>query len=186
MLNATKVNQQIRKSNQLHWERKNGQDILLNGYWLIKADLSKENYRKILGLLVEIFGFIPAEGEMWKKSKWIGAEIKKQRFDYSELIKVPDTKIVDSKLEYQVYAKGNARIFKGEDYIYVNTEYVNMIKNNDEIVFYGDEEFKPIYATKEDDMIIILPIRMASEDNKYLKEIEPIATTQIGSEKKYY
>lgn len=73
MLNATKVNSQIRSSGTLFWGREGDMDTVVNGYWGIRANLKQEKYRKILGLLVEKFGLIPENNQMYryKKKPWI-------------------------------------------------------------------------------------------------------------------
>lgn len=182
LLNVTKVNQQIRKSHQLFWGRKDGQDIVCNGYWLIKANLSKTEYRKILGLLVEKLGIMPKEQELLAyrrnyKTKEFETTVdpKGDRFDL--FLDIPKTKVEDTELIEKTETGQiiDARIFKGNEYIYINRNYMDMISRNGLLEYFSKGYLNPIYAVDmlTNEFLMVLPIRMP-ECNKHLKEIEPI------------
>jgi hypothetical protein len=180
MLNVTKVNSQIRKSDVLFWTRTEDVDMVANGYWLIKADLKQEKYRKILGLLVEKFGFIPENNQTYRLDNYCWYDKKplnKVENIFNDFLKIPKTLIEDTRLiEIEGAGKKNKRIFKGEHYTYIDSRFMSMIKENEDIKYYNESNLMPLYACLDDEFVMILPIRMEG-NNEHLKEIkkEPIA-----------
>lgn len=180
MLNVTKVNSQIRNSNVLFWTRTEDTDMVANGYWLIKANLKQEKYRKILGLLVEKFGFIPENNQTYRLDKkcWYDKEpLNKVKNIFDDFLEVPEILVEDTRLiEAEEFGKGSKRIFKGEHYIYINSEFMSMINESYDIKYYSKGNLNPLYACLDEEFLMILPIRM-EDDNEHLKEIEkePIA-----------
>ena len=176
MFNITKVNRELRSSNFLSWYREE-KDYICNGYFIIKTDLTKEENRKILSLLVEKFGAIPEVGKelefnykritnLNNKPNWL--EIiegrKKEAIEDTKLIEVRDD--------------GQMRVLKGKDYIYINMKYFEMIKDSSLVRFEGGKQIQPITANYEDDLLLILPVR-AFNYNKYLiKEKDLSAATE--------
>ncbi len=185
MLNVNKVNKQIRKSTHLYWKKIAEYDIFFNGYWLVKVNLSKQKYRKILGVLVEIFGTIPSGKEMlvYKRNYKTGKfettqDPKTDRFDFFLDIpkaKVEDTKLIEKTETGQIV---DVRIFKGDDYIYINRQYTEMIRKDGLIEYFSVGKLNPIYAVNKmnkDEFLMMLPIRIITY-NSHLKEIEPTSS----------
>lgn len=175
MFNAVKVNSQLRNSNMLQWYREENKDYVLNGYWLMKVNLKDEKNRKILGLLVELFGSIPGEKKGLKRLRKVGG------FGISEILTKPDwftfieeeentTRLIDTGLTLESNPTNKVRIFVGSDYIYLRSNYLEMIKNNG-LNIKGSGDLHPAYFTKEDDLLMIMPVGMC-EDSEHLKVLE--------------
>ncbi|WP_333638170.1 hypothetical protein [Tissierella praeacuta] len=168
MFNITKVNKELRSSDFLSWYREEDADYICNGYFIIKTDLTKEENRKILGLLVEKFGTIP------EKNK--GLEFKRNEFiqtapDWFKFIEKRPTKAIEDTCLVEIDNDGEKRIFKGEDYIYINMKYFEMIDKNLPVKYEGGKNLEPISAVYEDDLLLIMPIKMP-ENNKFLVKKE--------------
>ncbi|MBU5440401.1 hypothetical protein KQI42_20620 [Tissierella sp. MSJ-40] len=72
----------------------------------------------------------------------------------------------NTKLIY-MQGKNNYRIFKGKEYVYINSKYIEMI-DEDNVKFEGNGALYPIFATYQDDLILIMPFRMG-DNSEYLK-----------------
>jgi len=164
VFNITKVNKELRSSDFLSWYRKEDADYICNGYFIIKTDLTKEENRKILGLLVEKFGTIPEENK--------GLEFKRNKFvqtipSWFEFIEKRPTETIEDTCLVEIDNDGERRIFKGEDYIYINMKYFEMIAKNAIVKYEGGKNFEPVSVICEDDLLLIMPVRI-SQDNKFL------------------
>lgn len=58
-------------------------------------------------------------------------------------------------------------IFKGEDYIYVDTKYLDLIQNSYVLRYEGGEKFSPVFISCDEEVIMIMPVRIC-EDNRFL------------------
>lgn len=97
--------------------------------------------------------------------------------DFSELMKVPETQVEDTWLVRIIqYNVKNARVFKGTEYIYVDTEFTDMINENENIKYYSEKKLCPLYACLDNEFLMMMPIRV-QDDNQYLKEIEKEPTS---------
>lgn len=170
MLNASAINKQIKGEYRIIWIREKDIDYVLNGHWMIAIDLREGKYRNILGSLVGIFGFIPKVGQGYDYNF---GEITKNKLNHKDFLNIPDTTIENTMMSIDIRPRDKARIFKGEDYIYVDVKYVGMIEDENRVRFFGDKKLNPIYATYKKEILMIMPIKYAGEANKYLKEIEP-------------
>lgn len=173
MFNVTKLSSEIKKSHTLYWYRANEIDYVTNGYWAIKTNLSKEEHRKILSTLVLKFGLIPEDGKEYKfgslNKKDSVIEISGQSNWMNVFLRTDLAKIENTHLT-SVEGKYNCRIFKGQDYIYVQIKYIEMINEDSKILFEGTSKVHPICASKEDDIIMLTTVRVFN-DNEYLKKI---------------
>lgn len=172
MFKITKVNSQIRKSSSLFWYRDKHSDYICNGYWAIKTDLKKEEYRKILSVLVERFGVIPNTGEELKRTVGYKKEGVQSTYIKPDWLKIvegePIETLVDTSLTYS-QGRGEMRIFKGKDYIHVNNKYTEMV-DIDRVVLKGGGALDPVFIYKEDDLFMVLPVRVP-DTNEHLKEL---------------
>lgn len=165
MFNITKVNSQLRSSNFLSWYREE-KDYICNGYFIIKTDLAKEENRKILSVLVERFGAIPEMGKMLELKQGQNAVINIKPNWIETIEERKKESIKDTKL-IEVASLGEMRVFKGEDYIYINMKYLEMIKDISLVRLEGGKALDPITAINREDLLLILPVRIGS-DNEYL------------------
>ena len=172
MFKQAKVSSEIKKSNTILWYRTNNIDYVGNGYWIIKTDLKKEENRKILCSLVERFGFIPEEGKeiittSYKKKDGITENSTKPK--WIELLENRETDSLENTKLIHMFDGNSCRIFKGKEYVYINSKFIEMVnEDNVDIKFEGNGDLEPIFIQNEDDLIMILPIRMESK-SEYLK-----------------
>ncbi|WP_353097712.1 hypothetical protein [Tissierella praeacuta] len=171
MFNVTKVCKELRGSGTLIWYKSKEFDYVANGYFAIKLNLN--NYRKILGTLVEIFGVVPKVNQTLNFTKVvckkidIGSvkEMKKHEFvdwiDKREVEEIGYTGLFHKEFNKLL------GIFKGEDYIYIDTKYLDLIKDNYVVKCEGNERLTPIFVTHNKEAIMIMPVRVC-EDNKFL------------------
>jgi hypothetical protein len=171
MFNIAKVCKELIGSDIIIWYKAKEIDYIANGYFAIKLDLNK--YRKILGALVEIFGEVPKTNRTLKFQKVFCKridkdsvmEMKKPEFvDWIDKRKVGE--IENTGLFYKELNK-LLGVFKGENYIYVDTKYLDLVKDNYELKYEGDERFRPVFISKDEEVIMIMPFRV-HEDNEYL------------------
>lgn len=170
MLKEIQVRKQIKKSKNLFWHRDKEFDYVTNGNWIIKTNLSAD-YRKILAGLVEIFGVIPTIGETIRIK-----EFSKKEPNINKITMKPEwLEIVnkESKMEIedtQLIQTGRPtmRIFKGKEYIYINSEFLEMVDLDfPDIKIEGGKPFEPMYLKGGESIVAILPIRMCGS-NKHL------------------
>lgn len=175
MFNITKVNKQLRASHFLSWYREENTDYICGGYFAIKTDLRKEENRKILGFLVEKFGVIPETNKGLQfsyTSKGPAMTSLYNKPDWMIAITERKTEIIEDTKLIKIDNKDKIRIFKGEDYIYINMKYFEVVKEDLFIRCEGGRKLEPISVIGEEDLLLILPIRMPN-DNKYLKKDSP-------------
>lgn len=174
MFNITKACKELRGSSFLSWYRKEDADYICNGYFIIKTDLAKEENRKILGLLVEKFRVIPETNtglEFKGKANGI-VQLDPNWLKFTE--ERPTETIEDTKLIY-VSNGGKMRIFKGKDYIYINMKYFEMIDKHSLVKYEGGENLQLISAVCEDDLLLMMPVRMC-EDNRFLAKEKDLSS----------
>lgn len=180
MFNIVKVGKELRGSNFVSWYREDNTDYIINGYFAIKTNLRKEENRKLLGVLVEIFGAIPETNKCLeiKKSFEETTVTGKSKPDWMKAITERKTEVIEDTKLIEVENKGKTRIFKGEDYIYINMKYFEMVKEDSFIRYEGGKNYEPISIIDEDNLLLILPIRVW-KDNEYLsKEKDLSAATE--------
>ncbi|MBU5440273.1 hypothetical protein KQI42_19960 [Tissierella sp. MSJ-40] len=175
MFKVAKVSSEIKKSSTIFWYRTNGIDYVCNGYWIIKTDLKKKENRKILCSLVEKFGLIPSES---KKGKEVIITTSYKKVEISESTKKPkwlellenrETEEIENTRLIHMSDRDNHRIFKGKEYIYINSRFIEMIDEKASgIKFEGSRDLEPIIITCKNDEMLILPVRMESK-SEYLK-----------------
>jgi hypothetical protein len=171
MFNITKVNRELRSSGFLSWYREEKTDYICNGYFIIKTDLTKEENRKILSLLVERFGAIPEMGKELAFS-YNRITILNSKPNWLEVIEGRKKEVIEDTKLTETSNNGEMRVFKGKDYIYINMKYFEMIKDSSLVEFEGGKQIEPITANYEDDLLLILPVRVFNYNKYLIKEME--------------
>lgn len=178
-LNVSKTIKEIRNSDSLFWSRREDFDLLSNGYWIIKSVFKTSTNSRILGTLVERFLTIPDEGETYTSHIANDLPTKGNFEAFDNLLEIPKSKIIDTRLEYQdkYHERGvvDLRVFKGNEYIYVNTNFVDMVYlEKDE--WFGEGALCPVYTKLAGNgMFLALPMRFQEipESLKNLKSLPP-------------
>lgn len=173
MFNEAKLRKELRGSSLLLWYRKKEVDYVATGYFSIKLDLNK--HRKILGVLVEKFGTMPKPYSclQWKMNTKAVEEsvMELKKPDFIELIdKRKTTDIKDTRLFYKHKRYDNELlgVFKGEDYIYIKSKYLDLINRNCiNLSYEGGGKLEPVFISDYQSILMIMPMRMI-EDNEFL------------------
>lgn len=174
MFNVSKLSKELRNSDTIIWYKTKYFDYITNGYFAVKLDLN--NYKKILGVLVEKFGAIPKINKTLhfnkpycKNREENVLEMKKHDFiNWIDKRKKTSIEKLDLYLKDPSGSKMMLGIFEGEDYVYINTKYLELFNDNaGNLEYEGSKKLEPIFVSRDEEVIMILPVRMF-EDNKYL------------------
>ncbi len=168
MINLKKLSAALRDKQTVRWIVKDGHNIILTEHYVLKTN--QEIKGAALTALIKILGSITKEGQglenrygernILDRDKMkctidlIENHRKSKSIDYTKLIHQFDKKLLS--------------IFKGDDYIYANKVYMDLIDLDEEdIEFGGSDRLSPIYAIKDDEKMLVVPYRV-KEGAKYL------------------
>lgn len=170
MIQLTKLSKALKGCSYIAWIKKNNHDYIVSNYFILKTNQDIKG--SALNKLISLVGSLPLEGEGNQNRH---GDIRKMTEDeinrWIDLLKGKEAKsIYFTNLIHQT-DKELFSIFKGEEYIYLNKTYVDLIdmyEKNFEI--FGSKRESPVYFIKDNDNeeLMILPIRL-KEDPFYLK-----------------
>ena len=169
MIQLTNLSKTL-SNNYVGWIKKDNHDYILAEHFILKTNQDIKG--SALTKLVSLIGTVPQEGQGFQnryshRKEMTECEIK----NMIDLLECKDKKsIYFTSLIHQVN-KELFSIFKGEeDYIFINKIYIDLIdlygKN---IEIYGTTRVSPIYFKKDNEEMMVLPIRL-KENPFYLKE----------------
>lgn len=185
LTNTKKLIFQLEKGT-VYWQKKNGYNYISNGYFAVKIHNNILD-RKLLGFLVERFGFIVEEGQSYRveegQSYWIVEDrVGIWNINFDEMFRRDKKEIEDTALLEDIDDRV-VRIFDtGEEFIPIDNKFLSIIKNFKEAKMYhqateytsiGQLIFVKQYEineTKYETAVLILPVR--NDGNKYLDKIK--------------
>ena len=162
MLQLTKLSKTLSK-NYTAWFKQNNHDYIMNEHFILKT--SQEIKGGALNKLVSLLGNIPLENEGIQNRQ---GHIKQMTNDeMNNWIGYLDSKnsktICFTNLIHQT-DEGLYSIFEGEDYIFLNKQYVDLINLYEEDVeILGSTRISPVYFKRYNEEIMILPVRLLEE-----------------------
>ena len=153
MINDTKLAVVIKKSNNIMWQKKDGDLYFSDGHFAIK--ISEDRFNKYCpktrGVIYERFG------------GFNGKESQLNEFFTSDNL---ERKIINTNLSYL-----DNKIFAGEDhYTFVNEKLISIIKDLKKVKIFNKSNVGPVHFVSDvcEDRALIMPVR-AVEGMEYLK-----------------
>ena len=155
MINDTKLATQIKKSNNIMWQKKDGKLYFSNGFFAIETtdDRFNKYYPKTRGAIYEKFGGF--EGRESQIDEFF-------REDSFEII------ITDTNLKYL-----DNNIFAGKKhYTFINEKLIGILKDLKKVKIFNKSNVGPVYFIDDlcEDRVLIMPVR-AGEGVEHLKDL---------------
>lgn len=150
------------------WVKKNNFDYILSDHFILKTNQDIKG--SALTKLISLLGTVPREGQgIANKHTHIKEMTEDEIKNFLNLLECKDRNtIYFTNLIHQT-DKEMFSIFKGEDYIFLNKNYVDLVDLYEEnIEMYGTKRVSPTYFHKSNEELIILPVRL-KEEPFYLK-----------------
>ena len=171
MIKLTKLSTALKNMNYVAWIKKNNHDYILTEYFILKTNQDIKG--SALTKLISLLGTVPQENQGIQVSYEHRKEMTESEMKTMlGLLECKDEKSICFTNLIHQNEKQLISIFKGqEDYIFLNKIYVDLIdlyKNN--IEMYGTTKASPTYFKKDNEELMILPIRV--EDPFHLKGIK--------------
>ncbi|GKX27867.1 hypothetical protein SH1V18_03470 [Vallitalea longa] len=164
MINIKKLSVALKNKDTVRWIIKDGYSYILTEHFGLKT--KKEIKGSALTALIKIIGGIPQEGQGLENHYGLRSQLNKDKidstislFNISNRYKSVEFTHLIQQLDQNLYS-----IFKADTYIYADKTYVDLINlNKKDIEFVGRDKISPIYATKEEEKILIVPVRLREE-----------------------
>jgi len=173
MIQLTKLSKALSNNyvgNYVGWIKKDNYDYILTECFILKTNQDIKG--SVLTKLISLIGTVPQEGQGFQNRYSHRKEMTECEIENMiDLLECKDEKsIYFTNLIYQV-DKELFSIFKGEeDYIFINKIYIDLIDLYDKnIEIYGTTRVSPICFKKDNEEMMVLPIRL-KENPFYLKE----------------
>lgn len=170
MIQLTKLSRTL-TNGYIAWVKKNNHDYIISEHFILKTKQKIKG--SALTKLISLIGTVPQEEQGFQnrnryshRKEMTECEIK----NMIDLLECKDKKsIYFTNLIHQADNKMFS-IFKGEeDYIFINKIYTDLIDLNvDNIKIYGKNKVSPIYFIKDNEEVMLLPVRL-KEVPFYLK-----------------
>lgn len=169
LINLKKLSPALKSKTVIRWIRKDSHDYIMTDFWILKT--SQLLVGTSITSLVKIFGAVPGNEKGYSCYKY-GNITELSESEIKSTISLLDKNDV-KRISFTnlIYQAGNSMlsIFKtSDDYVYINkiyTDLVNLFEADVEI--YGLSRISPVYFVKEDEEIMILPVK--AENPFYLK-----------------
>lgn len=168
MIKLTKLSAALKNLNFVAWIKKNNHDYILSDYFILKTN--QEIKGSALTKLISLLETVPKEGQGIQNRYNHRKEMTEVEMEnLLNLLECKDKRPVHfTNLIYQT-DKELFSIFKGEDYIFVNKKYLDLIDLYEKnIEIFGTKRVSPVYFNKDNEKLMILPIRL-EEVPFYLK-----------------
>lgn len=161
MIQFTKLSKALKNKEYVAWIKKNNSDYILHGHFIFKTNKGIKG--AALTKLISILGNVPQEDHGIKSRGGHVAEMDESEMkNMMDLLICKDKKSIHFTNLIHQTDKDLYSIFKGEeDYIFVNKVYIDLINQYEEdIEIYGTTKFSPVYFEKNNEEMMVLPIRM--------------------------
>lgn len=159
MINLTKVTSTLNKNNTI-WIRKEGHNYIMSEHYIFKT--SKDIKGALLTKLINLLETIPHEGQgMQNRHGHIREMSDDEINNMLNLLKCKTTKSID--FTNLIHQSDNLllSIFKGVDYIFINKKYIDIINlYTPDIEIFGSGRVEPIYFHKDNEEMMVLPVRI--------------------------
>jgi len=169
MIRLTKLSKALKNVGYTAWIKKNHHDYILSDHFILKTNQDIKG--SALTKLISLLGTVPNEDQgIQNRHNHINEMTEDEINRWLDLLKGKDAKsIYFTNLIHQT-DKELFSIFKGEkDYIFLNKIYVDLIDLYEEnIEIRGTKGVSPTYFYKDDEELMILPVRLR-EEPFYLK-----------------
>ena len=165
MIKLTKLSATLKNLNFVAWIKKNNHDYILSDCFILKTNQDIKG--SALTRLISYLGTVPNEGQgIQNRHSHIKEMTEVEMENLLNLLECKDKRPVHfTNLIYQT-DKELFSIFKGEDYIFVNKIYVDLIDLYEEnIEIRGTKRVSPVYFNKDNEELMILPVRL--EENPF-------------------
>lgn len=168
MIQLTKLSKALKGCSYVSWIKKNNHDYIVSDYFIIKTNQDIKG--AALTKLISLLGNSPVENQGLQVRHGLKTEMTDDEITrWFDLLEKNNAKLIQFTNLIQQTDKDLYSIFKGEDYIFVNKLYVDLVdmyEKNIEIL--GSTKVSPIYFNKDNEEMMVLPIRV-EEDPFYLK-----------------
>lgn len=158
MINLTKVSPTLNKNNTI-WIKKDGHNYIMSEHYIFKT--SKDIKGALLSKLITILETIPQEGQaIQNRHGHIREMTEDETKNILDLLKCKTN--ITIKFTNLIHQSDKLlSIFKGDDYIFVNKKYIDIINQyTTDIETYGTTPTNPIYFHRGNEEMMILPVRM--------------------------
>lgn len=169
MINLTKVSPTLNK-NHTTWIKQNNHNYIMGEHFIFKTNQDIKG--SLLTKLISLLNTIPGEGQGIRNrygyiSQLTDVEIK----NMLELLECKTNKTITFTNLIHQTDKDLFSIFHGEDYIFVNKKYTDIMNSyTPGIEGFGSNRVSPVYFHKGNEEIMILPVEIG-QPPIYLKEV---------------
>lgn len=163
MIQLTKLSKTLTK-NYTAWMKKDHHDYILSEHFILKTNQNIKG--SALNKLISLLGNLPIEGEgIQNRHGDIREMTEDEMKNWMDLLNDKGAKtICFTNLIHQT-DKDLYSIFMGDgEYIFVNKVYIDLVNIYEEDVkILGSTKVSPVYFKKENEEIMILPVRLKEE-----------------------
>ena len=168
MIQLTKLSKAVKGCSYIAWIKKNNHDYIVSDYFILKTNQDIKG--SALTKLISLLGTVPNENQgIQNRHNHINEMTEDGINRWLDLLECKDKRPVHFTNLIHQTDKELFSIFKGEDYIFVNKIYVDLIDLYEEnIEIRGTKRVSPVYFNKDNEELMILPVRL-EENPFYLK-----------------